>query len=909
MVTSGMLRTVRFMIVLSVIFSLAGISGSLSKNHPIVPSVFGLPAPVCVQTPSVSSECWYPGGPAMDTLQNFIFTDQTAMQVCIQQTPPCVDLTDTPVAPPSIFMDNQNPNLLLTSPVAEHSYLDIQFLLINNYWGINMNFGNDLNGIQIRQGIAHLVDKNSFVSNEPSIAGHGTALDNPVPPSNGGLPAPNPCAWDTAFSQSGTNCVVGGPGGTAYHLASATGVNFPWQPALGSADFCAAAQHFINAGIASGRNATSCVLTGITSGVTSHTVNFFIRSDDLTRLHLGQSLAQEICALFGQGFVEPCSPYLTVTTAGLNIFPGFATCVVSPACPPSLSWWIYTGGFKGIFPFDASLYYIYNSRFVSGSPSVQPPNGPCSLASQPSLNAPNYMYLCSPSYDGISSQMEFAPCLTAPGDPAPGSMNNGPGANCPATTKLSSISAGIQTEDDYGKGAFSIPVYDLTSQFVYVKGWQRVINADGVGIPNYFTWLDAYNPNPVAPGTIRQGFSQTIHSLNPYVASTTHDFYVDRNIYDSLTIANPLNSGQLLQWMTIRQFLMPNSQLTYVPPNGTISSFRFTLRSDLFFQDSRRVTAFDVAFSYLSLLANGAFQGSGLSAVTGITILNTLQFDININNLGPFTLPSVTSSTIIPGHYWSSAGGTPWDNGVTSCSKAMSNCYPAQYSLGPVPSGGGPAPVVCNSAYSCLFPAANLNADPSKTSATFDPLASGILIGSGPWECQSSTGVVGSGCSSSGTQSPPIGGSLTLTRFGKGYPPGSTVSNAYFRSSGNVALWIYSGDNGDFVHDFINLQMVSLCYGLPAQPLGSTSGCGHYQQGIGANGGPIPISLVQISIVARFVAVPWVAGTYLQAFDWFTAPPTGIAPPPPKLFEGGSTLNPAAVAGCSQPYPTGGYDC
>jgi hypothetical protein len=97
------------------------------------------------------------------------------------------------------------------------------------------------------------------------------------------------------------------------------------------------------------------------------------------------------------------------------------------------------------------------------------------------------------------------------------------------------------------------------------------------------------------------------------------------------------------------------------------------------------------------------------------------------------------------------------------------------------------------------------------------------------------------------------------------------------------------------------------CYGLPAQPLGSVSGCGHWQQGIGANGGPTPIGISQISIVSRFVAVNWVA-----PFNWQTSSPIGIVPftPfPPVLYEGGFIMNPASVAGCTQAYPVGGYDC
>jgi len=789
--------------------------------------------------------------------------------------------------------------------MSAHEYSEIQFLLANNFWGVDFQFGNNPNGIQIRQGIAHLVDKSSFVKNDPNVAPGGVAVDNPVPLNNGGLLAPNPCLWDTTFGESGVNCVVGAPGGTAYHLATATGVNFVWQPALGSLDFCAAAQHFINAGLATGKDSTTCVLTGISSTVTTHTVNIFVRNDSPPRFDLGRSLAQEICALFGQGFVNSCSPYLTATYGPLTIFPVFFVCSATCCTSICLNWHMYTAAFSGVFPFDQSLYFTYNSRFVSGFSSVQPPNGPCSSQSVPTYSPANYMFLCNPAYDALSSQMGVAPCFNAAGDPTPGSVNNGPGATCAGTSQLSAISAGIQTEDAYGKNVFSIPIYAITgAQFAYLSNWHGVINGEGSGIPNFFTWLDAYSPNPTVAGTIRQAFSENTRSLNPYLAESAHDFYMVRNIYDSLALENPLSSGQFIQWMTISEAQLSNSSLTYVPPSGTSATFRFALRSDVFFHDGRRVSSFDVAFSYLSMMASGVFQSSTLSSVTGITLIGPTQFDISVNSVGPFALSHITAPTILPGRSWSSAGSGGWDASMASCMAMGAHCFLAQYRLGPSSSSGTPS-IVCTPVYSCAFPASNLNVDPAKLSFTYDPLASGILIGSGQWQCMSSSGVLGIGCSSSGTQNPGGGSpSYTLTRFGRGFAPGSMVSGGYFRSNGNLALHAWSGDNGDFTHDFINLEVVLRCYGLPAQPLGSVSGCGHWQQGIGANGGPTIIGISQISIVARFVAVSWVA-----PFDWQISPPIGIAPFPYVLHEGGYILYPAVAVGCLQPYPAGGYDC
>jgi len=147
---------------------------------------------------------------------------------------------------------------------------------------------------------------------------------------------------------------------------------------------------------------------------------------------------------------------------------------------------------------------------------------------------------------------------------------------------------------------------------------------------------------------------------------------------------------------------------------------------------------------------------------------------------------------------------------------------------------------------------------------------------------------------------PLAGGGFTLQRYGVGTAPGAGISDHYFRSNGNLALWIWSQDNGDFTHDFINFSVVAACYG---RPLG-TAGCGHFQQGIGANGGPNIVGAVQIAIVSRFIAINWVA-----PFVWSTAPPAGIVALAPVLHEGSATLNPASLVGCTSPYPTGGYDC
>ncbi len=966
----------------------------------------------------------------MNTYLATIYTDESAEFAGIQATPPQIDLTDWPLTPSLVTSLTSNPSFFVTPTISETGYFEIEFMLANNFWGVNMNFGNSLAGIHIRQGISHLVDKISFTNNQASIAGQSTPIDNPLPLNNGGLTQANPCNWDLNFTQTGSNCHVGAPGGTAFHLLAATGVNFPWQPALGSPDFCAAATHFISAGLATGKDATTCVLTGINSAVTAHTVNFFVRNDNPPRLQLGDSVSQEICALFGQGFLTGCAPFLTVTHGPITAFPGFTTSNNSV----NVSWHIYTAAFGQVFPFDSSLFFLYNSRFVSGIPSIQQSTGGfCSNASVGSFSAGNYMYMCNTLYDSVSSAMETSPCTSAIGDPTSGQTSptygactgtgaesvvndlNGNGVydagepvyygltpavgstlktsptlvvtcinanpftdpntgvvsckkadgtlrpwdqtkgddlhvkvatgsvlglgdillsgsahplgtpvasatnlgsagsvkyvdanndNVVGTGRLSAVSAGVQAEDLFGQGAYTTPVFAQSDRFAYLSNWSRVINSQGSGIPNFFTWLSDWTATPAQSGTIRQGFKQTTRSLSPYIIGTVWDFYIAGNIYDSLGATNPASNGQQLFWTIVSSQTLNNGQLTYTPPAGTTGTFRLTLRSDLFFQDGSKVSSWDVAISYLSLLATGAFQSGGISPTTGVTILSPTQFDLNVNAIGPFTQLFEFGPTIFPGKFWSGIGASSWAGAVSSCSSAGSACFPGQYTLqtpvfstttppvcisGCIPMSSIPA-VAC--ALTCTFAANNLNVNPPQTLASYDPLASGTLIGSSAWQCRSSTGVVGTGCSDSGKQNPLV--SYTLQRFGIGTTPGAGISDHYFRSSGNLALWVWSQDNGDFTHDFINFTVVAACFGI------ATGGCAHFAHGIGGTGGA-GIGSVQIGIVNRFVGVNWVAGN--ANFVWTTSPPTGIVALPPVLYEGSVTLNPCSID------PVNGYDC
>ncbi len=867
-------------------------------------------------------EQWYPAGPSTDTAVFKRYVDPNAEMTGLSAFE--IDLADAQLSPGHVSTFNPDPNFYVSSPKSPNAY-EIEFNLANHFWGCNFDYGNAPCGREIRQGISHLIDKVKFTAIQADIAGLSLPLDNPVLPTLG-LPEPNPCAWDVTHPQFGSNCVVGEggtTGGVAYHLFAATGAGtpFPWQPSLGSPDFCAAADHFIAANVATAKN-LDCTLTGHTvPAVTSNPVTLIARSDNHPLLQLGQSIAGEICAVFTGSFPSPIGcPGLTYVTRTINTFEGFN--FLNYPTQVNRDWWIYTAGVGSqLFPnpmggnpsqrpalsadpFDTVLYFAFNSRFISGAPSVDKP--PCST-NAPAVYAPtNYYYLCDPQYDTISNQMEYAPCLSASGDPTNGQATP-TFANCPQTSQPTAVSAGYQAEDRFGQNAYTIPVWASKSQFAYRSNWQRVINSVG-GTTNYFTLLNARS-SPQS-STVRQGLSTSTISVNPYAAITFGDFLILGGIYDSPNAANPWSDSSTLDWLTISTQVLSNAQLSYTPAPGTVQTYRYTFRNDIFWQTGQKMTAWDAAFSYVSTVATGSFPYGG-TTITGIKVLSRTQLDVGINASGPFTQLYLSGVPIVPARLWLDTRfctQTDWDAGASNPNFAAANA--------------ALTPCIVDRAFvtasGVILPTAGQShIDQTKITANYDPVGSGTLVGSGPWVCKSSGGIIGLGCSSTGTEYVDPGGTFTLQRNGLGTTPGGSL-NSYFRSSGNLALYIWTGDTGNFNQDFLNFGVVSLCFGQALLPLGTTTGCGHWQQGIGAPGGHSTVGLTQVGIVQRFVGVNWVS-----PYDWVTSPPSGIASFPPVLYDGISTgnagnpfpagatqlLNPATVAGCASAYPSGGYDC
>ncbi len=713
---------------------------------------------------------WTPAGPFMNNLLFQVYSGQDAEFTALQSNPPQLDLTDWPLPASLIPTIKADPRFLVTSPVSQFGMFELDLNNGATWWGIPFNFGNNPAGVHVRQGIAHLVDKDAFIASQ--LGGLANKIDNPAPPAQG-LPSPNVCAWDSMFP----TCT------SAYKIQVYSTID--GMVPVGSPDFCAAADHFIAAGLATGKDA-SCVLTGLSSAAASQSIVVYGRSDDPPRLALGTAIASEIGKLMGRSSAATLVP-ITIQQASRLVFSG------------TTNWSIYTGGWSLSSIFD-QLYSIYNSIFASTACGGKSSSFPS-----------NYVFVCNPTFDALTNMLEFN------------------------TTLAGATTSAINAEDVFGRNAFTIPVYSSAAPFAYLNGWTGVNNQVGVGIPNYFTWLNAWQSTPPLSGTIRQGMKQGTSTLNIYNAATVWEFYILSEVYDSLLTQNPANPSQLMGWMANNWRIIAPASLGYTPPAGTIETLRFQLRNDIYWHDGVQVTANDVKFTMISFRDAPAVNlVSSVQTIIDATVLSNFVVDIHLGLPSPFAELNIGTVPIVPQHIWA-AGGT------------------------------------------------GFVADTAKTSKFYDPVtsANNALIGSGPFICASgplgATGtVIGGGCTSSGISATGPGSTILLQR--NGLNTGHSPNTSYFRSSFNLKQWIWADNDNSGIVNIFDIAAVATCFG---KNVTATPTCSHWDakiNGIGGNGDGI-VDIIDFASAARWFDVRWV-----YPYTWTGL--TGVQSFPPTVYEG-----------------------
>jgi len=286
--------------------------------------------------------------------------------------------------------------------------------------------------IHVRQGIASLIDKQAFtIANLGAIGPGAVPMDNPMTPASSILHSgydlgnSNPCNGGFPCTPGLANCggtgcnpvgpysvVVSTPVGPLRVVAPGTGTYnlggvCSWDLIAGcatipisafhyandatdsagfvlpgSVDFCRAADHFIAAGLATGKN-SMCELIGESAPLANGNILFYGQVSQGRQL-LSRGYSSAICELVSLG--STTCPQVTLNAisqaqAHQIILTGCKT-ATEPGCRsfgPITAWNIYAGGHMFSTPTPDSQWRIYDSELASdvcggGSPAQKSTN-------------------------------------------------------------------------------------------------------------------------------------------------------------------------------------------------------------------------------------------------------------------------------------------------------------------------------------------------------------------------------------------------------------------------------------------------------------------------------------------------------------------------------------------------------
>jgi len=157
----------------------------------------------------------------------------------------------------------------------------------------------------------------------------------------------------------------------------------------------------------------------------------------------------------------------------------------------------------------------------------------------------------------------------------------------------------------------SIPLYSNKAVMAYRDGWSGAINFEGAGVDNGFTYLNAYNPSPTTPNTIRYGMMSNLEHPNIITSEWTWDWALMGLSYDSLIDLDPFNLAQEYGWLALPRGPGEDGVLytaddvfetvgTWDPPGDvtTATTVTFTVRTNAKWHDGTAVTPDDVKFSF-----------------------------------------------------------------------------------------------------------------------------------------------------------------------------------------------------------------------------------------------------------------------------------------------------------------------
>jgi ABC-type transport system substrate-binding protein len=761
--------------------------------------------PVANAVTQTGPTLWQPFGPYANKVQITVYGDFAVMfQNFVDGK---IDITDWPVPKADEQGFGANPDFFLTEGLDEFGIFQVDISHHNNFLGIPMqeNRASDsfnslstkqpsVAGIEVRKTIAHLIDKPDLMNaNAVGLKGHAKYVDIQAPPLHGliigGSPPsqlpPSVRAEDCAAHPWFTPCDASNPPVSAYNLV---------------ADSISGASLTWGHGFIDRGYPGAADLRAACDHLTS--AGFSISPAGSDCLAVAQGTAHLVAAGQASFFIrshQPRKVFGNIIRDALNFLFGTPgadnpNCIILHGTTCFERYFTLTEVTDIIFKTDPEKddWHLYTGGWFLGSfPDHLLQLYHSSFASNAcggkrSTFAQNYHFFCSPAFDEEASAGEFAPTF--------------------ADANAHFLNAALIAHRE----VMTVPIYSGAGQrFLVLNGWDGLVSELGKGFQRGFWPLlnmrcrPGYVPsNPTyAPGggdctVIRRGFSQEVHRLSPFHANTLWEFEVLTSIYDSMLMVNPLTAGvgrQVIDWMTVKHTSSFDPNEVFAGVTGTTTQ-TWVLRNDLRWHDEVPVTADDVAYS-IDVLARLCFTVLPCPSPPGAKALDSRTVEVKLSGPSPFHELNIGTLSIIPKHIWEPLG------------------------------------------------------DAVITDPGFDPMAAGIMVGSGPFMCLNvDNGAIGGSCTRTasgtiGTQQVSLNGQIILTAY-DGYHHGRPGV-----SDSPLHKFSWADRNNDGSISIIDVADIALRFGGP-DAYWNTGQNPMAPQTIGSD--PTKVDIVEVALVASY---------------------------------------------------------
>ncbi len=195
-----------------------------------------------------------------------------------------------------------------------------------------------------------------------------------------------------------------------------------------------------------------------------------------------------------------------------------------------------------------------------------------------------------------------------------------------------------------------VPLFVRAGYKAYNNLWVDVVNEDGNGVDNWWTFLTTHRENEPTGGTLTYGIVGDSDGLNPLLTFSSAERLLTDLIYDSLLKVRDLGSpvSRIASGWTTETWLNPDT-------GSTATKVIFSLNNDIRFHDGVQLIAEDVKFSleYIKTHRVGPNYAK-VANVHHVDAPNAYTVVVYENTTNTWALQWIGSIPVIPKHRWQS---------------------------------------------------------------------------------------------------------------------------------------------------------------------------------------------------------------------------------------------------------------